>query len=165
MHTHCSAYSTQHYNQHHHHARCSRHRTNTSPPPASPSPNIAHTTPQQDQTRKPDHHRRGKRKVSAIALTHTGHIIARDCLTRTTTLHWEGVRNDQCEICNTGGTLTECTRCNLVWNASCLHPTPNFPLREQDAMLCGEQCWAEITTAALNAGEQIPTRENHNQKR
>ena len=100
-----------------------------------------------------------------MALTHTGHIIARDCLSHTPTLYWEGDRNDQCEACDEGGTLTECTRCNLVWHASCLRPTPIFPLRRQDAIVCGEQCWTELTTAALSAGSQAPTRETHTTKR
>ena len=39
------------------------------------------------------------------------HIVARDCVPD---LHWEKKRNDQCEACDKGGTLTEYTRCNIV---------------------------------------------------
>ena len=132
------------------------------PPPPSPlTHNTANTTLQDTTSGRTNQRRQGKRKVSAMALTPTGHIIARDCLLHAPTLHWEGDRNDQCETCDEGGTLTECTRCNLVWHASCLHPTPIFPLRRQDAIVCGEQCWTELTTAALNAGSQAPTRDTN----
>jgi hypothetical protein len=127
--------------------------------------NTAPTTSQGANSGRTDHRRQGKRKVSDIALTPTGHIIARDCLLHAPTLHWEGDINDQCEACDEGGTLTECTRCNLVWHASCLRPTPTFPLRPQDAIVCGEQCWSELTTAALSVRSQAPTRETHTTKR
>ena len=135
------------------------------PPPSQLTHTTAHTTPQEAHIGGAEHRRLGKRKVSARALTNTGHIIARDCLSSTSTLHWEGARNDQCEACDEGGTLTECTRCNLVWHASCLHPTPISPLRRQDAIVCSEQCWDELTTAAHGAGMQTPTRETHTTKR
>ena len=115
-----------------HHQR-KPNRTDQVPHP-SPSPhthNTAPTTLQGANSGRTDHRRQGKRKVSAMALTPTGHIIARDCLLHAPTLHWEGDRNDQCKACDE---LTECTRCNLVWHASCLHPTPIFPLRRQDAI-------------------------------
>jgi hypothetical protein len=86
------------------------------------------------------------------------------CLSRTSALHWEGTRNDQCETCDTGGILTKCTRCNLVWHASCLHPTPIFPLRRQHAVVCGEQCWAELNAAAVSARTLPPTCEIHTTK-
>ena len=98
-------------------------------------------------------------QVSADATTHT-HFIARDCLTATTSAYWEGDRNDQCEVCNTGGTLTECTRCNIVWHASCLHPTPPFLVRTQDAIVCGQACWLELTDALSQEGRPQPTKEN-----
>ena len=81
------------------------------------------------------------------------------------TLHWEGDRNDQCEVCDKGGTLTECTRCKIVWHASCLQPTPVFPLRQQDAIVCGEECWTELTAAAHSAGIPAPERDTHDTKR
>ena len=109
--------------------------------------------------------RNGKRKVSNTTCTGTKHIIARDCLTQAHTLHWEGDRNDQCEVCDTGGTLTECTRCNIVWHASCLQPLPVFPLRRQDAIVCGEECWTELTAAAHNAGIPAPERDTYDTKR
>jgi hypothetical protein len=110
------------------------------------------------------HRRQGKRKVSETTCTSTEHIIARDCLTQGHTLHWEGDRNDQCEVCDKGGTLTECTRCNIVWHASCLQPTPVSPLRQQDAIVCGEECWTELTAAARSAGIPASERETHNTK-
>ena len=65
-------------------------------------------------------------------------MVARDCVPN---LHWEGERNDQCEACDQGGVLTECTRCNIVWHASCLAPPLPFPLRPQDEIVCSEDCW------------------------
>ena len=117
-----------------------------------PFPRNTTHTPQGGHIGGAEHRSLGKRKVSARALTNTGHVIARDCLSSTSTLHWDGARNDQYEACDERGTLTECTRCNLVWHASCLHPTPTFPLRRQDAIVCSEQCWDELTTAAHGAG-------------
>ena len=40
-----------------------------------------------------------------------------------------------------------------------------FPLREHYAIVCGEQCWTELTAAALSAGGPAPTRETHTTKR
>jgi len=54
---------------------------------------------------------------------------------------------------------------NLVWHASCLHPTPIFPLRRQNAKVCGEQCWTELSTAARSVGSHAPMRETHITKR
>ena len=141
------------------------HKTGPLVPPPPPLPRNTTHTPQGGHIGGAEHRRLGKRKVSARALTNTGHIIARDCLSRTSALHWEGARNDQCEACDEGGLLTECTRCNLVWHASCLHPTPISPLRRQDAIVCSEQCWDELTAAALGAGTQAPAREIHTTKR
>ena len=86
--------------------------------------------------------------------------MARDCLTKALNPHWEGDRNDQCQACDAGGTLTECTRCNIVWHASCLQPPLPFPLRTQDAIVCGNACWAELTEELLTRGEPEPTQEN-----
>ena len=99
-----------------------------------------------------------KSQVSNQNTAHT-HILARDCLTTTTTAYWEGDRNDQCEVCDKGGTLTECTRCNIVWHASCLHPIPPFPIRTQDAIVCGQACWLELTEALRQEGRPHPTAE------
>ena len=84
-------------------------------------------------------------------------MVARDCAPD---LHWEGDRNDQCEACNQGGTLTECTRCNIVWHASCLAPPLPFPLRPQDEIVCSEECWTELVQATLAAGGTTPQRED-----
>ena len=99
-------------------------------------------------------------QVSDQHTTHT-HILARDCLTTTTTAYWEGDRNDQCEVCDKGGTLTECTRCNIVWHASCLHPIPSFPIRPQDAIVCGQACWLELTDNLRQEGKPPPTAEHN----
>ena len=98
-------------------------------------------------------------QVSDQHTAHT-HILARDCLTTTTTAYWEGDRNDQCEVCDKGGTLTECTRCNIVWHASCLHPIPSFPIRPQDAIVCGQACWLELTDNLRQEGKPPPTAEH-----
>ena len=99
-------------------------------------------------------------QVSDQHTAHT-HILARDCLTTTTTAYWEGDRNDQCEVCDKGGTLTECTRCNIVWHASCLHPIPSFPIRTQDAIVCGQACWLELTETLRQEGKPPPTAEHN----
>ena len=137
------------------------HRPGT-PPPLTHTHHAAPVTPQGGRNGGNNHRRQGKRKVSETTCTSTEHIIARDCITHGHTLHWEGDRNDQCEVCDKGGTLTECTRCNIVWHASCLQPTPVFPLRQQDAIVCGEECWTELTAAARSAGIPAPERETHN---
>ena len=136
-------------------------------PPPPPPTHTHHTTPPtiQEGRNETSHRRHGKRKVSDTTCTGTKHIIARDCLTHEHTLHWVGDRNDQCDVCDKGGTLTECTRCNIVWHASCLQPTPVFPLRQQDAIVCGEECWTELNAAAHSAGIPAPERETHDTKR
>jgi len=141
-------------------------RPNTpTPPPPTHTHHTTLPTIQEGLVEGINRRRHGKRKVSDTTCTGTDHIIARDCLTHEHTLHWEGDRNDQCEVCDKGGTLTECTRCNIVWHASCLQPTPVFPLRQQDAIVCGEECWTELTEAARSAGISAPERETHNTKR
>ena len=40
-----------------------------------------------------------------------------------------------------------------------------FPLRQQDAIVCGEECWTELTAAARRAGIPAPERETHDTKR
>ena len=52
-----------------------------------------------------------------------------------------------------------------MWHASCLQPIPVFPLRQQDAIVCGEECWNELTAAAHSAGIPAPERETHDTKR
>ena len=53
-----------------------------------------------------------------------------------------------------------------MWHASCLQPIPALPLRQQDdAIVCGEECWTELTAAARSAGIPAPERETHNTKR
>jgi hypothetical protein len=92
----------------------------------------------------------------------THHMVARDCVPN---LHWEGERNDQCEACDQGGVLTERTRCNIVWHASCLAPPLHFPLRPQDEIVCSEDCWTELVQATLTAGGTEPQREDPNTSR
>ena len=128
------------------------HDTGHTPVPPSPSPLTTHTpqvnkgqkrtppTPDDghEQTRTKGKHAVCSYRTSARQRTkqlrvRTLHMVARDCAPN---LHWEGDRNDQCEACNQGGTLTECTRCNIVWHASCLVPPLPFPLRPQDEIVC-----------------------------
>ena len=90
----------------------------------------------------------------------TGHIIARDCITDTLNPHWEGDINDQRQACDADGTLTECTRCNIVWHASCLQPPLLFPLRKQDAIICGDACWAELLDEYTKRGTPEPVKED-----
>jgi hypothetical protein len=104
-------------------------------------------------------------RTNQTAQTHThylttGHIIVRDCITDTLNPHWEGDRNDQCQACDAGGTLTECTRCNIVWHASCLQPPLLFPLRKQDAIVCGDACWAELLDEYKKRGTPEPVKED-----
>ena len=143
------------------------------PPPSLPLP-TPHTPPNRGRERptpSPDADDRARTRRHKVRDTATGthnrtrpqapthHTVARDCAPG---LHWEGDRNDQCEACNQGGTLTECTRCNIVWHASCLAPPLPFPLRPQDEIVCSEECWAELVQATLSAGGMEPQREDPN---
>ena len=47
-----------------------------------------------------------------------------------------------------------------MWHASCLHTTPPFPIRTQDAIVCGEACWLELTEALTQEGRPNPTQEH-----
>ena len=59
-------------------------------------------------------------------------------------------------------THTECTRCNIVWHASCLHPISPFPIRTQDAIVCGQACcWLELTEALRQEGRPHPSAEHN----
>ena len=138
-----------------------------SPPPPSPPPRtggsakrprtqVSNPTPTQ-ATDKPT--TQTKRHKHAHYPT-TGHFIARNCITDTFNPHWEGDRNDQCQACDAGGTLTECTRCNIVWHASCLQPPLPFPLRKQDAIVCGDACWAELMDESKTRGASEPVKED-----
>ena len=90
----------------------------------------------------------------------TGHIIARSRIMDTLNPHWEGDRNDQCQACDAVDTLTECTRCNIVWHASCLQPPLPFPLRKQDAIVCGDACWAELIDEFTRRDAPEPVKED-----
>ena len=144
------------------------------PPPSSSPPLITHTPPanrgRKRSTPTPDEdgRARGTRRHKVRDTTTgdhqhtqprapTHHTVARDCVPD---LHWEGERNDQCEACDQGGVLTECTRCNIVWHASCLAPPLPFPLRPQDEIVCSEECWNELVQATLTAGGTEPQRED-----
>ena len=56
--------------------------------------------------------------------------------------------------------MTECTRCNIVWHASCLQPPLPFPLRKQDAIVCGDACWAELVDESKTRGASEPVKED-----
>ena len=56
--------------------------------------------------------------------------------------------------------MTECTRCNIVWHASCLQPPLPFPLRKQDAIVCGDACWAELMDESKTRGAPEPVKED-----
>ena len=55
--------------------------------------------------------------------------------------------------------MTECTRCSIVWHASCLVPPLPFSLRQQDEIVCSEECWTELVQATLAASGTEPQRE------
>ena len=112
--------------------------------------------PPQQVPEEPTPQRRGKRNVMHV---HTGHTYTRDCL-RNSNLYFDRDRNDQCKVCHLGGPLTEGTRCNIVWHASCLQPVLPFPLRSQDAIVCGDECWDELIREAARIGSTTPTREH-----
>ena len=137
------------------------------PPPPSPSPRTGGPAKRSriqvstlTQTQAAHENTQPTKRHKHTTHPPTGHIVARDCLTKALNPHWEGDRNDQCQACDAGGTLTECTRCNIVWHASCLQPPLPFPLRTQDAIVCGNACWAELTEELLTRGEPEPTQEN-----
>jgi hypothetical protein len=44
--------------------------------------------------------------------------------------------------------------------SSCLHPIPPFPIRTQDAIVCGQACWLELTEALRQEGMPHPTAEH-----
>ena len=144
--------------------------TGTPPPPPPPSPSPRTGGPAKrsriqvstlTQTQAAHENTQPTKRHKHTTHPPTGHIVARDCLTKALNPHWEGDRNDQCQACDAGGTLTECTRCNIVWHASCLQPPLPFPLRTQDAIVCGNACWAELTEELLTRGEPEPTQENN----
>jgi hypothetical protein len=146
------------------------------PAPSSPSPLTNHTPPvnrgQKRSTPTPDdedervqstrghtvrNNRTGVRQRTSQPRVPTHHMVARDCVPN---LHWEGERNDQCEAYDQGGILTECTRCKIVWHASCLASPLPFPLRPQDEIVCSEDCWTELVQATMTAGGTEPQRED-----
>ena len=48
----------------------------------------------------------------------------------------------------------------LLWHASCLQPSLPFPLRTQDAIVCGNACWTELRDELMKQGAPEPAKEN-----